>query len=140
RSNAGSDPASRISTSCSTRSALVGRCSSSRSGKRWMPTVPALLRAPRGEIGYLAFSVFVEDNRTFAVVLMIPPWERELRVLKLDAAYMAAALSMPSLVPWVHPDQADPFTPVLPMGSLQNLHRSFVVDGEPVAPGIQPIG
>jgi hypothetical protein len=26
------------------------------------------------------------------------------------------------------------------MGSLQNLHRSLVVDGEPVATGIQPIG
>ena len=105
-----------------------------------MPTVPSLLRAPRGEIGYMAFSVFVEDNRTFAVALMIPPWERELRVLKLSDAHMAAALSMPSLVPWVHPDQAEPITPVLPMGSLQNLHRSLVVDGEPVASGIQPIG
>ena len=26
------------------------------------------------------------------------------------------------------------------MGSLQNLHRSLVVDGEPVAVGVQPIG
>jgi hypothetical protein len=26
------------------------------------------------------------------------------------------------------------------MGSLQNLHRSLVVDGEPVATGIQPVG
>jgi 2-polyprenyl-6-methoxyphenol hydroxylase-like FAD-dependent oxidoreductase len=96
-----------------------------------MPQVPSLLRGPRGEIGYMAFSVFVEDNRAFAPVLMIPPWDRELRVLKSEDAYMAAALSMPALVPWVHPDQS---------GSLQNLHRSLVVDGEPVAVGIQPIG
>lgn len=53
---------------------------------------------------------------------------------------MATALSMPALVPWVHPDQAEPLTPVLPMGSLQNLHRTLVVDGEPVAVGVQPIG
>jgi hypothetical protein len=26
------------------------------------------------------------------------------------------------------------------MGSLQNLHRSLVVDGEPVAVGLQPVG
>jgi len=105
-----------------------------------MPQVPSLLRGPRGEIGYMAFSVFVEDNRTFAPVLMIPPWDRELRALKSEDAYLAAALSIPALAPWVHPDQAEPITPVLPMGSLQNLHRTLVTDGEPVAVGVQPIG
>jgi len=105
-----------------------------------MPTVPSLHRVPRGEIGYLAFGMFVEDNRTFALVLMIPPWERDLRVLRFERAYMATALSMPSLVPWVHPDQSDAITPVLPMGSLQNVHRSLMVEGEPVAVGIQAIG
>jgi 2-polyprenyl-6-methoxyphenol hydroxylase-like FAD-dependent oxidoreductase len=104
------------------------------------PTIPALLRGPRAEIGYMAFAVFVEDNRTFCPVLTIPPWDRELRVFKAEAGYMAAALSMPALVPWVHPDQSEPITPVLPMGSLQNLHRSLVVDGEPVAVGLQPVG
>ena len=46
----------------------------------------------------------------------------------------------PAARPWIHPDCSEPVTPVLPMGSLQNLHRSLVVDGEPVATGIQPIG
>jgi len=105
-----------------------------------MPTVPSLHRVPRGEIGYMAFGMFIEDNRTFALVLMIPPWERDLRVLRFDKAYMAAALAMPSLVPWVHPDQSEAISPVLPMGSLQNVHRSLVLEGEPVARGIQPIG
>jgi hypothetical protein len=53
---------------------------------------------------------------------------------------MTAALSLPLVVPWVHPDRSEPITPVLPMGSLQNLHRSLVVGGEPVAVGVQPIG
>jgi 2-polyprenyl-6-methoxyphenol hydroxylase-like FAD-dependent oxidoreductase len=105
-----------------------------------MPAVSTHPSGPRGDIGYMAFAVFVEDNRTFALVLMIPPWDRELRTLKSVQAYMAAALAMPALLPWVHPDQSDPITPVLPMGNLQNLHRSLVVDGEPVAVGIQPIG
>ena len=105
-----------------------------------MPTVRSLHRVPRGEIGYMAFGMFIEDNSTFALVLMIPPWERELRSLRFEQAYMAAALSMPSLVPWVHPDQSEAISPVLPMGSLQNVHRSLLVDGEPVAAGIQPIG
>jgi hypothetical protein len=53
---------------------------------------------------------------------------------------MAAALSMPALRPWVDPDQSAPITPVLPMGSRHNQHRSLVVDGEPVVVGIQPVG
>ena len=88
----------------------------------------------------MAFGMFIEDNRTFALVLMIPPWERDLRVLRFEKAYMAAALAMPSLVPWVHPDQSEAMTPVIPMGSLQNVHRSLMLDGEPVAVGIQPVG
>ncbi len=105
-----------------------------------MPTVRSLHRVPRGEIGYMAFGMFIEDNRTFALVLMIPPWERDLRMLRFEKAYMAAALAMPSLVPWVHPDQSEVMTPVLPMGSLQNVHRSLMLDGDPVALGIQPVG
>ena len=105
-----------------------------------MPPAPSLLRGPRGEIGYLVFVVFLGDNRTFALVLMIPPWDRELRALRFETAYMATALAIPPLVPWIHADCSEPITPVLPMGSLQNLHRSLVVDGKPVATGIQPIG
>ena len=105
-----------------------------------MPTLPSLLRGPRGETGYLVFVVFLGDNRTFALVLMIPPWDRELRALRYESAFMAAALAIPSLVPWIHPDCSDPITSVLPMGSLHNVHRSLVVDGEPVAVGVQPIG
>jgi len=105
-----------------------------------MPILPSLLRGPRGETGYLVFVVFLGDNRTFALVLMIPPWDRELRALKSETAYMTVALSIPPLVPWIHPDCSEPITPVLPMGSLQNLHRSLLVDGEPVATGIQPVG
>jgi hypothetical protein len=60
-----------------------------------IPRNPFLLGGPRGEIGYLAFAVFVEDNRTFALILSIPPWDRELRALKSEHAYMTAALSLP---------------------------------------------
>jgi hypothetical protein len=105
-----------------------------------MPHVPSLTRAPRAEIGYMVFSVFVEDDGVFAPVLMIPPWDRELRALKSEDAWMAAALSLPAVAEWLQSDRAEPISPVLPMGSLQNLHRSLVRDGAPVATGIQPIG
>ena len=95
-----------------------------------MPVVRSLHRVPRGEIGYMAFGMFVEDNRTFALVLMIPPWERDLRVLRFEKAYMAAALAMPALVPWVHPDQSEAVTPVLPMGACRTSIARYR-DGEP---------
>jgi 2-polyprenyl-6-methoxyphenol hydroxylase-like FAD-dependent oxidoreductase len=105
-----------------------------------IPRNPFLLGGPRGEIGYLAYAIFVEDNRTFALILSVPPWDRELRALKTERAYMTAAMSLPLVVPWVHPDQSDPISRVLPMGSLHNLHRSLIIDGEPAAVGIQPLG
>jgi hypothetical protein len=103
-----------------------------------IPRNPFPLGGPRGETGYLAFAVFVEDNRSFALILSIPPWDRELRALKSGPAYMTAARSLPAVAPWVHPGQSQPITPVLAMGSLQNLHRSLIIDGTPVAAGIQP--
>lgn len=110
-----------------------------RTGVR-LPDTRSLQRAPRGELGYMGFSIFVGDNRTFSLVLLVPSGDRDLRALRYEGPFMATALSMPALVPWVHPDHAEPITPVNPMGSLQNLHRAMVVDGRPVATGIQPIG
>jgi hypothetical protein len=40
-------------------------------------------------------------------------WDRELRALKSEHAYMTAALSLPLVAPWVHHDQSEPITPVL---------------------------
>jgi len=41
---------------------------------------------------------------------------------------------------WVHPDVAEPITPVLPMGQLRNALRHPVRDGHPVAPGLVLVG
>jgi len=104
------------------------------------PLLPTILLGPRGDLGYMGFAIFFEDNGAFALVLMTPAWDRDLRALRHEERFTAAALSLPPLVPWIDPSVSEPITGVLPMGSLQNLHRTLVADGEPIAVGIQPIG
>lgn len=106
-------------------------------GQRF-PDGPWLL-GPRGDLGYGAFTTFVCDNRTFAVALAIPTWDRELRALRHAGAFLAACQSFPSLAPLVDPVLSRPITAVLPMGSLQNTLRSYARDGEPIVDGLFPV-
>ena len=98
----------------------------------WLPT-------PRADLGYGLFSSFPGDNGTFAGLIAIPPGDRDLKVLRHNAAFDAALPHMPALYSWTNPDTSTPFTDVLPMGSLQNTLRTFV-DGRPPAIGLVSIG
>ncbi len=108
-----------------------------RPGKRF-PEGP-WLPFPRGDLGYAGFATFIGDNGTFAIVLLVPTWDRELRELRHEEAYMAACQSFPLMQPLVDQDFSEPITPVLPMGSLQNSLRNYAPDGLPVAEGIIPV-
>ena len=99
------------------------------------------LFSPRGDLGYAGFNTFPGDNGTFAVVFSIPTWDRDLRgVLKNDAAFLAACRAMPVLAPLTADEFAEPITPVLPMGRLQNTLRVYLHGGEPTATGFFPVG
>ncbi|MEP6776232.1 MAG: FAD-dependent oxidoreductase [Chloroflexota bacterium] len=98
------------------------------------------LFSPRGDLGYAAFTTFIGDNQTFAVLLLVPTWDRELRQLRGEEAFMAACRSIPLLLPLVDPHFAEPITPVLPMGGLQNTLRNYAPNGRPVALGVVPVG
>ena len=104
------------------------------------PEVPSLLGVPRAELDYMTFSMFLGDNRTYSTVLQVPPWDRELRALRLEEPYMRAARAMPALVPWVDPEAAEPISPVLAMGQVRNVFRDIAVDGAVRATGAVPIG
>ncbi|HEY2958531.1 MAG TPA: FAD-dependent oxidoreductase [Actinomycetota bacterium] len=104
------------------------------------PPYASLLAGPRGDLGYLAYAIFVGDNRTFAVIFMAPPWDRAFRDLRHPEAYMRAARLLPGVAAWIHPDAALPVTPVLPFGQVTNTVRHYLTAAGPVAPGLQPIG
>ena len=76
---------------------------------------------PRGDVGYLAFNTFRGDNRTYAVILLVPNGDRELRALRDERAWMAACAAMRHLDVMTSDDYGTPITDVMPMGGLLNV-------------------
>ena len=91
---------------------------------------------PRGDLGYMGFNVFRGDNRTFAVILLAPAADRELRVLRHEAAWQAACAAIKPLDVMTSADYGRPITDVMPMGGLMNVDRT----GDPGVSGIIAAG
>jgi 2-polyprenyl-6-methoxyphenol hydroxylase-like FAD-dependent oxidoreductase len=98
------------------------------------------LISPRGDLGYAGFFTFVGDNRTFGVVLGIPTWDRELKVLQHEAAFMAACREIRALADLVKPEFAKPIGPIVAGGGLLNTLRHYVRNERAVALGFFPLG
>jgi 2-polyprenyl-6-methoxyphenol hydroxylase-like FAD-dependent oxidoreductase len=94
-----------------------------------------------GDLGYVKYGTFVGDNRTFSITLAIPTDDDELRRrLAEPAAFDAAARCLPATAPWLD-GRAEPITPeVHMMAGLLNKWSDYVVDGEPAAIGLIPVG
>ena len=91
---------------------------------------------PRGELGYMSFSTFPGDNRTFAIVLGVPTGVPDLKILMHESAFQAAVASIPTLMLWASPEMCEPITGVLPMGGMQN---SLGVLDDPRPAGVFPV-
>jgi 2-polyprenyl-6-methoxyphenol hydroxylase-like FAD-dependent oxidoreductase len=99
------------------------------------PEGPWLLN-PRGDLGYMGFNTFRGDNRTFAVIMLVPSRDRELRILRDERAWMAACAAVAPLDAMTAPEAARPLTGVLPMGGLANVLRP----GDPGVRGVVAVG
>jgi len=97
---------------------------------------PAPLLNPRGDLGYMGFNTFRGDNRTFAVILLAPSTDHELRILRHGRAWEAACASITPLDAMTAPDHARPITGVMPMGGLMNVDRT----GDPGVRAIAAVG
>lgn len=109
-----------------------------RTGQSVLPLI-----RPFGSIGNLSFmsyALLLSDNNTFGVILAIPTWDSDLRMLSQHDAFLNAVKCVPALAPHVDLGHAEPISSVIPYGQLQNKVRRFTVDGRPVALGIQVIG
>jgi 2-polyprenyl-6-methoxyphenol hydroxylase-like FAD-dependent oxidoreductase len=91
---------------------------------------------PRGDLGYMGFNTFRGDNRTFAVILLAPATDHELRALRHEPAWRAACSAITPLDVMTSPDYARPITGVMPMGGLMNVDRT----GDPLVAGIVAVG
>ena len=84
----------------------------------------APLLNPRGDLGYMGFNTFRGDNRTYAIILLAPAEDRELRVLRRDSAWTAACGAIRPLDVMTSPEHGRPITDVMPMGGLMNVDRT----------------
>lgn len=91
---------------------------------------------PRGDLGYMGFNTFRGDNRTYAVILLAPSADRELRVLRHERAWMAACSAMRPLDAMTSPGYGRPITGVMPMGGLMNVDRT----GDPGVASLVAVG
>ena len=91
---------------------------------------------PRGDLGYMGFNTFRGDNRTFAVILLVPAADPELRVLRHEDAWRAACAAITPLDVMTSADHARPITGVMPMGGLMNVDRT----ADPLVAGIVAVG
>jgi 2-polyprenyl-6-methoxyphenol hydroxylase-like FAD-dependent oxidoreductase len=76
---------------------------------------------PRGDLGYMGFNTFRGDNRTYAVILLVPDHDRELRALRDERGWMAACGAMRHLDVMTSAEYGRPITAVMPMGGLLNV-------------------
>lgn len=91
---------------------------------------------PRGDLGYMGFNTFRGDNRTFAVILLVPAADRELRVLRHERVWQAACAAITPLDVMTSSDRGRPITDVMPMGGLMNVDRT----GDPGVSGVIAVG
>ena len=94
-----------------------------------------------GDLGYLKYGVFVGDNGTFSVTLATPTDDEQLRRMLADpAVFDVCASSLVATAPWLD-GRAEPITEqVHVMAGLLNRWREYVVDGQPIATGVVPVG
>ena len=94
-----------------------------------------------GDLGYVKYGVFAGDNRTFSITLASSTEDEDLRKRFLDPVlFDTAARQLVATAPYLD-GRAEPITAdVHVMAGLVNRWRDYVVDGEPVALGVVPIG
>ena len=94
-----------------------------------MPPSPSPF-GPRVDLGFASAATFLCDNRTYAIVVMIPAWDSDLKIVRRAGVFDAFCRATPTLAPLVDEQRAQALTEVLPMGALQTVWNGF--DREPV--------
>lgn len=78
------------------------------------------------------------ERGTYCVAMIIGAHDRDLRQLRDPQVWQAAAQTSPVAAPWVA--HGAPVTEVLPIAGIEDVHRSYLRDDEPVVTGIVAVG
>src|SRR4051794_8646183 len=79
----------------------------------------------------------LSDNGTWSVGILASSKDRALHVLRDAGAWEAAARATREGRAWT---EAEPITPVMPFAGIEDIRRSYLVDGVPVVTGLVPLG
>jgi 2-polyprenyl-6-methoxyphenol hydroxylase-like FAD-dependent oxidoreductase len=101
-------------------------------------SVPAMmgpLLMPCGTVSILSLPA---DNGTWGIGVVTSAKDKELRALKDVDAWMRVVKSFPLQAHWLDGEPLNDSIAV--MAKIEDRHRSFVVDGQPVATGVFSVG
>ena len=93
-----------------------------------------------GELGGLSFAGFTGDHDTFGLSFNALPDDTEARSLRHTWAWDALAAAIPTMAPWVAPENAAPLHDPSVMANFNNVRRRLVVDGRPITSGLLLVG
>lgn len=77
------------------------------------------------------------DNGVWAVAVMVSSRDHAARALRHAGPWEAVVRADPATAPWL---DAEPLTDVQPLAGLQDVTRTYVVDGAPVITGLLAVG
>lgn len=97
-------------------------------------SVPPMLGPAQMHWGTVSSLTLPADNGTWAVGLIVGSKDRALRSLREADRWEAAVRALPLVAHWLDGTAID--DGVQTMAGLEDRHRSFVVDGDPVATGV----
>jgi flavin-dependent dehydrogenase len=100
-------------------------------------SVPPMFGAPSMPHGTYSTLTLPADNGTWAVGLITSSKDPALRALKDPAVWSRVVAATPLVAHWT---DGEPISDgVAVMAKIEDRHRSFVVDGRPVATGVLPL-
>ncbi len=106
-----------------------------RSADGSVPPIMSGLLSPWGSVSTLTLPA---DNGTWGLGIITSAKDPALRALKDTETWMRAWRSFPLVAHWVDAEPIDD-DQVAVMAKIEDRHRSFVVDGIPVATGVLPV-
>ncbi|MGH9133453.1 MAG: NAD(P)/FAD-dependent oxidoreductase [Ilumatobacteraceae bacterium] len=109
-----------------------GRHFRARDGATPAPLGPLLL--PFGSVSVLTLPC---DNDTWGVGIVTSARDTALRRLTDPVCWEAVVRSFPMVAHWL---EGEPITDIQLMAKIEDRHRTFVRDGEPVATGVVAVG
>jgi flavin-dependent dehydrogenase len=90
------------------------------------------------EYGTISVLTLPADNGTWGIGVIASAEDKEMRRLKDVDAWTRVVKGLPLVAHWLDGEPLDPNVAV--MAKIEDRHRTFVVDGTPVATGIAAVG